>query len=200
VIHVNPDWRKVLTVPEELVEWVASRPEATFYDIWDETINPAWLPHLAEAGGATKQQIVFAACAVARLCLHLVPEGENRPRVAIETIEAWCRDEATAGQVREAINAANAANAAYANAAYAAYAANAAYAAAYAASAVYAATNSAASYSATNANAASVYAVRAGIESQLICATLRKNLPFERPPRPKGLTIWQRLAKVGGDE
>ena len=39
--------------------------------------------------------------------------------------------------------------------------------------------------------------LRAGISHEVVTATLRKHLPFERPPRPKGLTIWQRLAEIG---
>jgi len=182
VIQVNPDWRKVLTsssrYPGDLVSWVASRPEVTFYDIWDETIDPTWLPYLARVGGATRKQQVMAACAVARLCLPLIPEWEDRPRVAIETIEAWCRDEATAEQVREA--ASTLAAAADSNS-----------------SSYYASASAAAYYASTPAYSTSsaYYALRAGIEHQLICSTYRKHLVFERSPRPKGLTIWQRLAK-----
>ena len=69
MIHVNHDWRKKLTHPAGLVEWAASRPEASFYDLWDANIEPRWFPYLAVAGGATSQQLVLAACAVARLWL-----------------------------------------------------------------------------------------------------------------------------------
>jgi len=83
----------------------------------------------------SRQRLVLASCACARTVLHLVPEGEHRPRIAIETAERWTRGEATLEEVQLA--AANAANAAYAvdAAANAYYAANAAYAAAYAANA-----------------------------------------------------------------
>jgi len=189
VIHVNPDWRtRTPRFPEELEKWVASRPEATFYDIWDETINPEWLPYLAQSGGATKQEIVFAACAVARLALHLIPEGEDRPRIAIETSEAWAKGEATAEQVQGATIAAY----------HAVYAANAAAYAVYSAYSAYYAVYSAANTVTPAYAYAAAYAIQAGIESQLICATIRKHLVFERPPRPKRLTVWQRLAE--GDE
>jgi hypothetical protein len=47
------------------------------------------------------------------LALVHVPPGEERPRVAIETAEAWCRGEATIEEVRKASrNAADAAAAA----------------------------------------------------------------------------------------
>jgi len=183
VIQLNPNWRSKIQYLDTLVEWAASRPEASFHDLWEEAIDPEWLPYLAYAGGATREQMVSAACAVARLCLHLIPEGEERPRIAIETAEAWAKGEATTGQVK------------YATAAYAA--ASAVHSVAYA---VYSAVHSVAYavYSATYAvdsAANAAYTLQAGIESQLVCATIRKHLVFERPPRPKGLTIWQRLAK-----
>ena len=151
-------WRNRLVYPTELMEWAASRPEATFYDLWDETIDPEWLFYLAEAWGATRQQLVFAACGVARLCLPM-----NETYVSLETAEAWCRGEATEYQVRKCPT-----------------------------DAFYYAVNS---INTSYYSASTIYTLRAGIKSPLICATIRKHLPFERPPRPKGLTIWQRLAK-----
>ena len=84
----------------------------------------------------SRQRLVLASCACARTVLHLVPEGEHRPQIAIETAERWTRGEATLEEVQLAANAANAADAA-------AYAANAANAAANAANAAYAAANAA---------------------------------------------------------
>ncbi len=96
----------------------------------------------------------MAACACARLSLVHVPSGEERPRIAIETAESWCRGEANIEQVREARrNAAAYAAAAYAAYAYDAAAYDAAAAAAYAAYAVDAA--------AYDAAAAAAYAARA---------------------------------------
>ena len=203
MIPLNPDWRSKIqyldTLLGTLVEWAASRPEADFMTLWDETIDPEWLPYLAQAGGATKQEMALAACAVARLCLHLIPEGENRPRIAIETAEAWAKGYASE-QIHEVTLAAYAAGRNTFTVASASAFAATAYA-------VYAATNAAAAANTVNhfVNSAAfaansvAYALQAGIGSQIICATLRKHLPFERPPRPKGLTIWQRLAE-GDDE
>ena len=99
----------------------------------------------------SRKRLVLATCECARLALKHVSKGENRPRLAIETAEAWTKGEAILSQVRKAAYAAayaaytaayaadDAAYAAYA-AAYAAYtadAADAAYAAAYAAYAAY---------------------------------------------------------------
>jgi len=180
VIVVPSNWRDRLRrdyrVDRPLVQWVRSRPKASFYDLWDETIDPVWLPHLAKAGGATKKQLVFAHCAVARLCLHLVPEGEERPRIAIETAEAWTRGKTTYKKVVMAKKDSWAALNYLSNCPEVAAAAQAAATGIYS---VY--------YHSVH------YTLQAGIGSQIICATLRKHLPFERP-RLKGLTIWQRLA------
>jgi hypothetical protein len=43
--------------------------------------------------------VVRAACDCARTALRYVPGGEDRPRLAIETAEAWCRGEATEQEV-----------------------------------------------------------------------------------------------------
>jgi hypothetical protein len=85
-----------------------------------------------------REVLVRYACLVARTVLDKVPAGEDRPRIAIETAEAWTRGEATIEEVRAAADAAwDTPRGAYA----AAYAADAAYAAAaaYAADAAYAA-------------------------------------------------------------
>jgi len=207
----NPNWRKIPTRTERLEQWLRSRSEASFYDLWGETIDPEWLIFLAEMGDAPKNQLVLAACAVARLSLHLCSEEDIRPQIAaIETCEAWCQGgAATAEQVKEAN--------ANADAVY--YAARDRHAESHAANVFYCANG--ATYSATyaavarssvplrpdiivlsTANAA-WWAMKVEIESvsenltnhdwcQVLCATIRKHIPFERP-RPKGMTIWQRL-------
>jgi len=182
IILLDPNWRSTLcrtcpTCPGELDFWVASHPEATFDDLWEEVIDPTWLPFLAKAGGATHyQEIVRAMCDVAKLCLHLIPVWESRPSIAIETTEAWFRSEATLKQVKKSIKDAD-------KVYY---------------DGTFKDTTESAVLSVCNINSyiySTVrYAVAAGIESQLICTTIRNRLVFERPPRPKRLTIWQRLA------
>lgn len=98
---------------------------------------------------------VWCACAVARTALRYVPEGEHRPRVAIETAGRWVRGAATVEECRRAASEAWD----YWRAAYAAAAACAA-AAAYAASAASAASGAAAAddaYAAAAAHAAAVW-------------------------------------------
>jgi hypothetical protein len=89
---------------------------------------------LAERVEIERTLLVLSACDCARTALPYVPAGEDRPRVAIETTEAWCRGEATIEQVRAASAYAYASHAASASAyaSYASYASHAASAYAYA--------------------------------------------------------------------
>lgn len=102
---------------------------------WRDCPDGRWmiwlLGKLHIAGKIDRPTLVLATCAVVRPSLRFVPAGEDRPRVAIETAERWCRGEATIEEVRAALDAAWE----YRRTAYAAYAADAAagVAAAYAA-------------------------------------------------------------------
>jgi len=150
---------------------------STFCDLWEETKDPVWLSYLAAAGGVTLGQFVFANCAVARLCLHLIPKGEDRPRIAIETAEAWTRDEATPKQMRLAQEAAcDYANFVESNPIIAAV--NAIQCLSY-------------TYSCSE-RITPYWVLMAGIKSHVICGTMREHFPFERPK----LTVWKRLALV----
>ena len=66
----------------------------------------AWLDsestsaRLLDAGMRVPMQLrTLTACAVARSVLHLTPDGGARPRVALETAEAWAYGRATLTQV-----------------------------------------------------------------------------------------------------
>ncbi len=89
----------------ESIEWLGERDLAT---AWSECERADWLLWLA-AKRCDRKAVVLAACACARKALKYVPKGEDRPRIAIETAEAWTRGEATIEQVRTAASAANAA-------------------------------------------------------------------------------------------
>jgi hypothetical protein len=121
---------------KEAVEWAKSQP--SFAEAWETCERGDWMLWLAGImigvpGWPTHQQVVLAACDCAELSLKYVPEGKDRPMLAIETARKWTQGNASLGEVR----------AAYAYAADAAAAA--AYAAAYAAAAAaYAAANAAA--------------------------------------------------------
>jgi len=107
-----------------------------------------------------RKPIVLAAAACAREALPVFEArspGGARPRQCIVAVEAWCRGEATPGDVRVARRAARAA---------AVYAASAAVYAASAAHAVYAAAADAAAYAAAaDADADAAYAVYAAADA-----------------------------------
>jgi hypothetical protein len=142
---------------EEAVE--AAGKYTTSQELWDDCKRGDWMLWLI--AGTRRQgcrKLVLAACECARLSLQYIPDGDDRPKIAIETAERWARgkDGVTLDMVREAAYAANAAANAAAYAAYAANAANAAACAAYAAAnaAAYAAFAAKAAYSAIDAYAA----------------------------------------------
>src|SRR5208337_2959706 len=76
------------------VAWCLTQPS---YEVAWETCNrPEWLLWLAGRLTTDPRPFVLAACACARTVLHLVAAGEERPRIAIEAAEAWCRGESAA--------------------------------------------------------------------------------------------------------
>jgi hypothetical protein len=121
-------------------------------EAWESCERGDWLLWLAARAGVDRRDLVRASCAVARRALQHVPEGESRPRIAIETAEAWARREVTIAAVRGA--AADAADAAAAYASAATYASAAAAAAAAAADAAAAYASAAADAAADAADAA----------------------------------------------
>ena len=136
------------------IEWVGDRDITT---AWAECHRGDWMLWLA-ARVLDRPLLVRAACACAREALVHVPDGEDRPRVAIDTAEAWvCGDV----ELQEFRAAAGAAAEAAAEAVYAVYvaesAADADNAAAYTAAAeaaVFAANTADAADAAKAANAA----------------------------------------------
>ena len=98
----------------------------SFHVVWITCKRGDWLLWLCgkmddKKGWPTRKQLVLAACACAETALKYVPEGEERPRIAIETARKWARGKATLEQVKEAAtNAPYAAAYAYAYAAAAA--------------------------------------------------------------------------------
>jgi len=148
----------------EAVKWAGRK---THKKAWGTCQRGDWLLWIAGKLNVDRKLLVLAACGCARTALKYIPAGEDRPRIAIETAEAWTRGEATIDQVRTAAHAA----AAYADAAdaAAAYAADAAYAAA--ADAADAA-DAAAAYAADAADAAYAAARKD------IADIVRKIIPF----------------------
>ena len=143
---------------KEAQEW-AEEHGGPLEDLWRDCERGDWLLWLAAKAGVDRRTVVTAGCACARTALQYVPAGEERPRRAIETAEAWARGEVGRAAVQAAVHAAEDAAFATAGFASAACAASAAdYAASAAAYAGYAATYAeaagyAATYAATAAHA-----------------------------------------------
>ena len=152
----------------EAVKWAGRK---THKKAWGTCQRGDWLLWIAGKLNVDRKLLVLAACGCARTALKYIPVGEDRPRIAIETAEAWTRGEATIDQVRTAAHAA----AAYADAAHAAtaYAADAAHAAA-----AYAAAAYAVAAHAVAACAAAAYAAVLAAARKDIADIVRKIIPF----------------------
>ena len=95
---------------DEARKWCLTQPD--YPTAWETCERGDWLLWLAGRIGVDRRLLVRAACACARLALPHVPAGDDRPRHAIETAEAWVRGDASLGEVRVAASAADAAAAA----------------------------------------------------------------------------------------
>ena len=155
----------------EAVDWVRKHDQQSEQEMWDDCIRGDWMLWICGKLSGTpeskrRKQLVKAACACARLALQYVKKGEHRPRICIETAEAWANGEATIEKVRNARAAS-----------YAAYAAAASPTQTPAAAASYAASAADASYA---ASAASYAADAAATHSKILsdCADIvRKYYP-----------------------
>jgi hypothetical protein len=79
--------------------WLAGRDLAT---AWAECGRGDWMLWLAARAGVNRRMVVAACCACARTLLPRIPADEALPLAAIETVERWCRGEASIDEVRAA--------------------------------------------------------------------------------------------------
>ena len=105
----------------DALAWLRAERHLDLDAAWAACPRGDWMLWLAgrcvgPQGHPSRTPLVLAACECAEAALNLAPEGEDRPRHALETARAWARGEATVWEVR---SAAEAAHAAYAHAAYA---------------------------------------------------------------------------------
>jgi hypothetical protein len=156
------------------VHWVGER---TLEEAWNQCERGDWMLWFAGKIEVDRKLLVLAACGCARKALKNVPEGEERPRIAIEAAEAWCRGEASIEDVRAAADAARAA--AYAARAAADAADAAAYAARAAAYAAYAAADAA-----DAAARAAAYAAYAAADAAAEAASLAQSANIVREVIP----------------
>jgi len=150
--------------------WVGARE---LESAWNECERGDWMLWIAAKAGIDRKLVVLAACDCAETALQYVPEGEDRPRIAIETARRWAAGECELSEVRRAADAADAADAAAAAAATYAAAADAA-------AATYAAAAAAAAYAAAAYAAAYAAAAAYGRHTtRKLCAEIvRKTIPF----------------------
>jgi len=141
---------------DEAINWLGKRNSD---EMWAECEKPDWLLWYA-AANVSRKELVLAACDCAETALRYVPEGEDRPRLAIETARSWASGDADIQSVKAAVSATGKAR----NADSAA-AADAAYAAGYAAAACY-----------STYSPYSPYSPDAGEEANL-CDLIRKRWP-----------------------
>ena len=65
----------------------------TSKEVWEKCERADWLLWWAARTDVNSlRQIVLAACACARRALRYIPEGENRPLLAIEAAECWAEN------------------------------------------------------------------------------------------------------------
>jgi hypothetical protein len=142
---------------KDSIPWVESQEVETFQEGWEICERADYMLWLLakmsdKPGWPSKNEVILACCDCAETALKFIPEGEERPKKAIETTRLYIKNKASIQDVRIAADAAYAyaADAADAYAADAAVAyAYAAYAAAYAdayTSAAYASATYAAAY------------------------------------------------------
>jgi len=83
-------------------KWIALPENAskTPAQLWDACHRGDWLLWLAYHQSVDLMLMTLAACDCARLALPFVPAGDDRPRLCIETAEAYTRGEATMDDMR----------------------------------------------------------------------------------------------------
>ena len=125
---------KDLDACSSAVDWAKGKSLKTAWNTVNQADWMMWLlgKNVDAEGWPSRETVVLLSCAIARKVLKYVPEGEDRPRLAIEAAEKWAAGKETLENVEDA-----------AVSAYAAYSA-AAWTASYAASAVSSAVYSAA--------------------------------------------------------
>jgi hypothetical protein len=75
------------------LDWLGDR---TPYEAWRRCERADWMMWLAGHIAVDQRRLVLCATTCARAVLHLVPIGEDRPRLAIEAAEAWAHGRGTA--------------------------------------------------------------------------------------------------------
>ena len=95
---------KALGACLEAVTWAETQESVE--GAWESCARGDWLLWFAARVGVDHHVVRLAACRCASRALRYVPEGEDRPRLAIEAAEAYARGESTSSQLAAACAAA----------------------------------------------------------------------------------------------
>ena len=191
-----------------LVEWDAAQEQATPGELATllEDVDgvPRWrwwlecqdAPAMLRwaAARVDRRVLVLATCDCAETVLHLVPEGENRPHIAVAAARAWCRGDATLEDVRAAYAAA------YAEAEAEAYSAAAYYAAGDAAYTAYAAAYAAAGAADAAADAAYTAAAGAAADAAADASATHEEHMVRLADVVRARITWQDLMGRGANQ
>ena len=101
---------EVLGACEDDIAWARTQPSLAA--AWKTCARADWMLWLLdrEPTRADHQRLTLIGCECARTVLHLVPPGEDRPRLAIEAAEAWAANPSAASAAASAAWAARAAS------------------------------------------------------------------------------------------
>ena len=83
----------------EARSWVGKKSLRT---AWRTCERADWMLHLADEAEIDRKTLVTLACYVAKSVLKYVPANNNRPRLALDMAESWCRGELSAIEVSKA--------------------------------------------------------------------------------------------------
>ena len=81
-----------LDLGDSIENWLKSSP--TLESAWNSAQNAENMLYLAGKVGVDQKFLVFSACDIAESVLCLVPDGEIRPKAAIDTARGWAAGEA----------------------------------------------------------------------------------------------------------
>jgi len=97
---------KQLHACPEAIKWLTENKKESVKILYNSCDRGDWLLWLFAKLEIDRKVLVLVLCDCAESVLKYIPEGEDRPRVAIETARKWCRGEATLEEVKSAADAA----------------------------------------------------------------------------------------------
>ena len=97
---MNKHYEKIesLGAFREGLQWLEGKDD----NWYNECERGDWLACLV-AKLFDRKAVCLALCEIVETVLHLVPEVEERPRIAIETTRKWCIGDATLDEVKDAV-------------------------------------------------------------------------------------------------